>query len=394
MSEVQDACQIVLVTGKSAYWVGKITSEVAMMILKLMNTVYLAKWKGATTLNRFRNIKGDDFMFINASTENRALLQHIEKEMEDHGILLARLPDLCGGDGRTQYVISPTDAAKFKAFLFDHNAGRFREVKVGPISAEDYARTGIDRHGNETPEMRELARSANEALQEQKQIGMRPIAGMLTMQETAPHAWRISRTWRKNKEPIRQPAAERTELPLVSPTVQYNLIRHDEEVSDCSDISWITMPPFKQHENWSMYEMPDGIHTVIIPKSDQFQMTTGGGIFCRAAIYTEKMYQVVNMKNGAMELSSGQEVAEAMKKPDIRMENERLKNHAHNLNLELDRTDHRDQTIRKGQSNLSMENSQKNPNQKNQNQKNPNQKSQTKNPFVNRTSPVKPHSRT
>ncbi|MCD7834529.1 MAG: hypothetical protein LUH00_11180 [Lachnospiraceae bacterium] len=56
MSEVQDACQIVLVTGKSAYWVGKITSEAAMMILKLMNTVYLAKWKGATTLNRFRNI--------------------------------------------------------------------------------------------------------------------------------------------------------------------------------------------------------------------------------------------------------------------------------------------------------------------------------------------------
>ncbi|MCD8076426.1 MAG: hypothetical protein LUF27_15620 [Lachnospiraceae bacterium] len=186
MSEVQDACQIVLVTGKSAYWVGKITSEAAMMILKLMNTVYLAKWKGATTLNRFRNIKGDDFMFINASTEDRALLQHIEKEMEDHGILLARLPDLCGGDGRTQYVISPSDAAKFKAFLLDHNAGRFREVKVGPISAEDYARTGIDRHGNETPEMQELARSANETLQEQKQIGMRPIAGMLTMQETAP----------------------------------------------------------------------------------------------------------------------------------------------------------------------------------------------------------------
>ncbi|MCD8076427.1 MAG: hypothetical protein LUF27_15625 [Lachnospiraceae bacterium] len=185
----------------------------------------------------------------------------------------------------------------------------------------------------------------------------------------------------------------------MSPTVQYNLIRHDEEVSDRSDISWITMPPFKQHENWSMYEMPDGIHTVIIPKSDQFQMTTAGGIFCRAAIYTEKMYQVVNMKNGAMELSSGQEVAEAMKKPDIRMENERLKNLAHNLNMEIDRTERKEQTIRKNQPDQSVESSQKNQNQKNQNQKNLKQKnlkqkSQTKNLIENHARPVKPHSRT
>ncbi|MCC8043997.1 MAG: hypothetical protein LIP12_00670 [Clostridiales bacterium] len=336
MSEVQDACQIVLVTGKSAYWIGKISMKITMMIMKLMNTIYLAKWKGATTLNRFRNIKGDDFMFINASTEDRGLLQRIEKEMEDHGILFARLPDLCGGDGRTQYVISPSDAAKFKAFLLDHNAGKYSDVKVGPISAEDYARTGVDRNGQETPEMQSLSRSANETLQEQRQIGMRQPAGMLTMQEDKPHAWRIFRTWRTRGETIKRPVSERTELPLTSPTVQYNLIRHDQQAIGRSDISWISKTPLKQHEKWSMYEMPDGIHTVIIPKTDQFQVATKNGVFYRAAVYNEHMYQIVNMKNGTMKLSSGYEVAEAMKKPDIWTENERLKNLAHNRNLDVE----------------------------------------------------------
>ncbi|MCD8013387.1 MAG: hypothetical protein LUG99_09455 [Lachnospiraceae bacterium] len=344
MSEVQDACQIVIVTGKSAYWIGKITTQLTMMILKLMNTIYLAKWKGATTLNRFRNIKGDDFMFINASTEDKALLQHIEKEMEDHGILLARLPDLCGGDGRTQYVISPSDSAKFKAFLLDHNAGRYRDVKVGPISAEDYARSGIDRNGRETPEMQELSRSANEVIQEQKQIGVRQSAGYLTMQEsTARAAWSL-RVWGRRREPVRQPARqsdrqparEYTELPLTSPMVQYNLVRHDEQATEQGNISWISKAPLKRHEKWAMYEMPDGIHTVIIPKSDLYQLATRNGIAYRAAIYAERMYQVVNMKNGAMELSSGLEVAEAMRKPDIRTENERMKNLAHNRGLDAE----------------------------------------------------------
>ncbi|MCD7884836.1 MAG: hypothetical protein LUI87_14200, partial [Lachnospiraceae bacterium] len=299
MSEVQDACQIVIVTGKSAYWIGKITTQLTMMILKLMNTIYLAKWKGATTLNRFRNIKGDDFMFINASTEDKALLQHIEKEMEDHGILFARLPDLCGGDGRTQYVISPSDSAKFKAFLLDHNAGKYRDVKVGPISAEDYARSGVDRNGRETPEMQELSRSANDVIQEQKQIGVRQTAGYLTMQEsTARAAWPLS-TWRRRREPVRELARNYTELPLTSPMVQYNLVRHDEQVAKQGNISWVSKPPLKRHEKWAMYEMPDGIHTVIIPNSDQYQVTTRGGAAYRAAIYGERMYRVVNMKNGA-----------------------------------------------------------------------------------------------
>jgi len=182
-------------------------------------------------------------------------------------------------------VISPSDSAKFKAFLLDHNAGRYKDVKVGPISAEDYARSGIDRNGRETPEMQELSRSANEVIQEQKQIGVRQTAGYLTMQEsTTRAAWPLS-TWRRRREPVREPARNYTELPLTSPMVQYNLVRHDEQVAAKENISWISKPPLKRHEKWAMYEMPDGIHTVIIPNSDQYQLASGNGIAYRAAIY-------------------------------------------------------------------------------------------------------------
>ena len=121
MSEVSDATQLLIVTGKGAYLLGNITVKSAVMVLKVLNTIYLAKWKGKVSLNRFRRICGGDFLFINMGTENAQILRGIEKEMEAHGILFSRLPDLCGGDGRTQYVIPPADMAKMKAFLFLSN---------------------------------------------------------------------------------------------------------------------------------------------------------------------------------------------------------------------------------------------------------------------------------
>ncbi|MCC8106053.1 MAG: hypothetical protein LIO99_08640 [Clostridiales bacterium] len=113
MSEVQDACQIILVAGKGAYWVGKIQMKIALSLLKLINTIYLAKWEGKVGLNRFRSIKGDNYLFVNVNSEDERALKEVEKEFKNHGILFARMPDLCGGDGRTKYVISPSDAAKF-----------------------------------------------------------------------------------------------------------------------------------------------------------------------------------------------------------------------------------------------------------------------------------------
>lgn len=60
MSEVSDATQLLIVTGKGAYLLGNITVKSAVMVLKVLNTIYLAKWKGKVSLNRFRRICGGD----------------------------------------------------------------------------------------------------------------------------------------------------------------------------------------------------------------------------------------------------------------------------------------------------------------------------------------------
>ena len=158
MSEVYEATQIVLAVGQVSYLIGRLSVGTAVQIAKVLNTVYLSKWRGKTTLNRFRNIKGDDFAFVNVHTEDRTVASAIEKEMEVHGILLARLPDLCGGDQNTQYVISPSDMGKFKAFLIDHNFGPHGKVRVGLISAADYAATAQRSDGRDTPEFQNLQR--------------------------------------------------------------------------------------------------------------------------------------------------------------------------------------------------------------------------------------------
>ena len=164
MSEVGDAVQVVMLCGRGAMLIGNISLKLAMQFVKLLNTIYLAKWEGSVSLNRLRQIKGDDFVFINVSSEQKEDLAAIEKEMKSHGILYARMPDLCGGDARTQYAIASSDAVKMKAMLLDHTVGPNSHIRVGPISEADYMMTGKKADGTDTKEMEALKKSAQETL--------------------------------------------------------------------------------------------------------------------------------------------------------------------------------------------------------------------------------------
>ena len=106
MSEVSDTIQLIVISGKVMFLAGNLSLKAAILTAKTLDTIYLAKWKGSVSYARLRKIKGDEVQFLNVSTEEKKILHAIEKEMKQHGILYARLPDLCGGDNRTQYVIS------------------------------------------------------------------------------------------------------------------------------------------------------------------------------------------------------------------------------------------------------------------------------------------------
>ena len=67
MSEVNDAVQVIMVAGRTIYMASRISSRMLSSFIKMMNTIYLSKWKGSTSLHRLRQIKGDDMVFINVS---------------------------------------------------------------------------------------------------------------------------------------------------------------------------------------------------------------------------------------------------------------------------------------------------------------------------------------
>ena len=276
MSEVGDAVQVIVVSGQAGYLLGKVTVRTAAFVLKLLNTVYLAKWRGRVSLRRMRQIKGEDYVFINAGTESRIQLKAVEKEMKAHGILYARLPDLCGGDNRTQYVIPASDAAKMKAFLLDHSNGEYKDTRVGPISPADYVKTGVTRNGLPTEEMENLFRSV-------------PRSGQ--------------------QEPSRLEDRQRFLPEIAQPETAHSVRKHDIDTEQKGKAYWIQGKPMRQHDRWGMYRMPDGIHTVIIPREDMLEGYTlnGAGKVMppQAAVCPGKTYLTVNLKDGRQERTSG-----------------------------------------------------------------------------------------
>lgn len=268
MSEVSDAIQILVVSGKMLYLFSRLSMQTVMLTAKILNTLYLSKWQGSVSFARFRKIKGENIQFINISTEDSQILKYIEYEMKAHGILFAKMPDLCGGDGRTQYVISPDDMIKFKAFLLDHAVGKHKDVKVGPISPADYAQSGIAQDGAPTPQMQEFVRT-----REKKRISMQ------------------------------QNERQQNELQL--PEIMERI--RQQELEQGSMI--ISEAPIKTHDRWGMYRMPDGIHAVIIPKTDIIE--DGQSKNTRAAVRDRKNYITIDLKTGQQQSVSGQAIREA-----------------------------------------------------------------------------------
>ena len=236
MSEVSDALQIIMISGQVFGVVTKLTYRAALIQMKLWNTLYLSKWKGKTHLTRLRKIKGDNLIYLNFSTEKEEKLKGIEKELKAHQILFARLPDLCGGDGRTQYAVAASDIGKVKAFLLDHKDGPCRETAAGLISAMDYAETGRDENGKETKELKDLETSAKEELEKEQKKTARTVSGV---------------------------AREAAEEPKTDILLSGMAKLREQIMSETSQT--FEQEPLAENEKWGLYETVDG-KGVVLPK--------------------------------------------------------------------------------------------------------------------------------
>lgn len=321
MNEVSDAIQIIVVSGKAAYVLGEITLKAALEIIKLLNTLYLSKWNGKVSMSRMRQIKGDDFTFINVATEQKNALKYVEKEMKDHGILFAKLPDLCGGDGRTQYVIPSSDAVKFKAFLLDHANGKYADLKVGPISAQDYIRTRTEPTGKQTPEAARLEQSALET----KNIEMKRIPEKIQFRQSLQkHGVSEKNRAVPYRGNVYQKLTKYTQaVQLTLPEVTAVLKRHDSFARQKNHAGWFVLEPEKMHTRWGMYRIQGESNMVIVPRQD-IMMADGTGKKTGVTIYDTKQYIRVNLRTGKQTLTDGKQIRSGLRQ--MMQENERSAN--------------------------------------------------------------------
>ena len=316
MSEIGDAVQVVMLCGRSIMLIGNITLKAAMQFAKFINTIYLAKWEGSTTLNRLRQIKGDDFVFINVASEKKEDLAAVEKEMKSHGILYARMPDLCGGDARTQYAIASSDAAKMKAMLLDHTAGPNKHIRVGPISEADYMMTGKKADGTDTKEMEALKQSA------QKNVDASLKKGKNSEEKTSDHKRSTGSGISRQSEQERV-KEKNTFSPLqqeeqkVRETVSDVRIRVRDSVAEKGEDSvfWISQKPVFENRQFAQFMLPDGIHSIFVRHEDILpykDAATGKRV---AVIFKDQTYSMMNMQKVDVVAADGSKAIAMFKLP-------------------------------------------------------------------------------
>ena len=286
MSEVSDATQIVIAFGRGAYLLGGISVKAAVQLFKLINTIRLSKWKGKARLGRLRAIKGEDMMYLNAGTEDKATLKLIEKEMKQHGILFARMPDLCGGDGRTQYAVSVSDAPKVRALLIDHAMGPHKETYLGMLSEKDYLSTAFNRDGEITPEVRNLMQEREEVKTPEPEI--RPEPG------------------------FEGPDLQNRELHNTFEDVRIRM-----RDLDCQGLQnqyqWLSGKPIDVQKNFAVFRI-DKDRSVFIPLSDA--VLPGKGRNERslgAALFRDRSYTVTNLQTATFQSLAGPVVMSIVK---------------------------------------------------------------------------------
>ena len=349
MSEVSDATQIVLLTARGGYLLGRISLSMAVRTLKLLDTLYHAKWKGKTSFNRLRQTKGEDMIFVNISTEKESLLKLIEAEMTAHQIMFARLPDLCGGDGRTQYAVSQADTERFKAFLLDHGTGPNRSVLVGPVRPEDYLATGEDTMKNPTPQMSRLEKDAMEAeresrrqnkdLQQETEKNSRYERRSVwtrkepensdskqdqRIHETTPSQEAASREGKSetvdsnmNKPEIRIAAQGREKIVPAQQFAEetekiYPIVKREKELAYDTPAQTIHLEPLAEEEHFNLYMLPDRIRAVVIPKEDvrpvYINEKTGEKMPPLFNVFAMQRYVIIDPKDGVRDMVRGEDL--------------------------------------------------------------------------------------
>ena len=310
MSEVSDALQIIVVTGQAGYRLLGITVKGALEFIKVLHTLYLSKWKGKAKLSRLRQIKGEDLFFVNVASEDKSDLRAVEKEMKAHGVLYARMPDLCGGDGRTQYAIAACDVQPMKAMLLDHMVGANKGIRVGMISEKDYLESGRDLSGNLTEEARES-------------IGLADHQPEQTTETIASRERTNQRGQRDTTETFSSQGMGQTDMSHAPSNPALRIHDMDLEHPDMEGkYMYIDEDPVLKTKDFSVFMMRDGQHVLTVPSPGI--MKTSEKQPHRAVLFADQEYKMYDLTAYTLANISGKKALEQMSMPSASMIHERL----------------------------------------------------------------------
>lgn len=330
MGDIDEACQVIILIGKMMYQAKGVLTKTALTSSQVMSTIYMSKWKGQTSYKRLLKVKGEEngLLFVNIGLENNSFrnaskIRGIEKELERHGIMYARLPDLCGGDGNTQICISARDAKKLEAMLRTHMHGKYKDVPVAEISQFDYTQTGRRADGRPTPELDALKK---DAASRRKSVNKKD-------QRSEPKRKRFARgiplfgsLFRRNR-PAKDVQCNR-KPPYPDKIGRQIMMEHDmlQNVGK-GGYTWLHTLPLVSKvidgREFHVMTLPDGQNGIIIPDSwfrePQYAVNREGHFNMRygALVAENREYYTVNYKDGMIGKMPGKQVVEAARKTPV-----------------------------------------------------------------------------
>jgi hypothetical protein len=317
-NEVGDSLRMIELSGRGMAMSAKIVGKSFLLFFKLINTIYLAKWKGKASLNHLRAVKGESLAFFQVWSEKKDNLVKIEKELKKHGIMFAKLPDLCGGDGRTQYAFSPADAEKFQLFLKNYkddyvrSNGQRSNIKVELVTGKDYERSGYDANGNKTAEYEDLEKSAKkEAVIEKSRKKQLPAVILSDAKYTGKEAqakfFRANRLLEKQQESDSKTIDFNKEFGRIENKRTYDIGFGKERVAMLSDSSY--------SQKLIMVTIPQEPLALILRNGEIGAIK---GDRQSAVLKDDKMYWVVNKLTLERKQLPGRDIAEMFKKPYLK----------------------------------------------------------------------------
>lgn len=308
----------------------------ALAIAKFLRNLYLADWVGKGNYHHLLSAckaKGDSLVFINANTEDTEALKVIEKEMKKHGIMFAKMPDLCGGDGRTQYAIPGSNIPAFKAFQSDHSRGEFRDIFVGEISITDYMDTGKQRDGKNTPEYEEIKKSAEENMRRGKEnpsIEVEKRRENDGRKEKKPGVFsRIGK--RAGKKEEKEPSIEIRKKETGSQPTDGN---HREKVfnikldggqekareMDAQNVGYkkaiLTSGDVSDFAGGLKKFSVNDTYSIFIKDNDCWTEDDGGKVVCKGAFFYDNDYCVLNKETGKEYKVSGEDLVDSLNRKE------------------------------------------------------------------------------